>query len=192
MAKEDPSHINPDYELWETEDMMAMSYDEQDLLYGWVRATKPELVVEVGTYRGTTARRIGEALQKNSRGKLITIEISPEHHGQAANSCINLPVECILADANTLIGAYENIGLLLIDGDHTRYEEVELWLPYVADGGFIFIHDALKGDKQLYETAKLSQHHVVLFTPRGMAIIQKALQSRYASTKDSSGSTEWL
>ena len=57
-------------------DDLSMTREEQEFIYGLVRALKPMLVVETGTYRGLTAEAIGNALADNGTGDLVTVEIN--------------------------------------------------------------------------------------------------------------------
>lgn len=49
-------------------------YDHPKIMYGIVRAMKPDVVVEVGTYRGYTACFLAKALQENKKGKIYCID----------------------------------------------------------------------------------------------------------------------
>jgi len=49
-------------------------YDHPKIMYGIVRAMKPDVVVEVGTYRGYTACFLAKALQENKKGRLYCID----------------------------------------------------------------------------------------------------------------------
>lgn len=49
-------------------------YAHPKVLYGLIRALRPEIVVEVGTYRGYAAAYMGKAIQENNVGRLYCID----------------------------------------------------------------------------------------------------------------------
>lgn len=177
---EEYSEICPDYALYSCQDMMAMEDEVLELLYAFVRATKPRRVVEIGTYRGWTASRIGHALKKNTIGECFTYETDGTLANTARMICEDLPVTVIWDDANNHITDHNDgaIDLLIIDGSSergARYRDYRLWAPKVTGRGFIWIHDALKGGDERQETEARSPDHRLLFwTPRGLAVIQKS------------------
>lgn len=50
------------------------NYGHAKVLYGFIRALKPQVVVEVGLYRAYCASWMAKALQENNTGKLFTID----------------------------------------------------------------------------------------------------------------------
>ncbi len=49
-------------------------YDHPRILYSFVRALKPEVVVEVGAYRGYCACYLAKAIKENNKGRLFVID----------------------------------------------------------------------------------------------------------------------
>ena len=49
-------------------------YDHPKILYGIVRSMKPDVIIEVGSYRGYCAWFIAKALQENKKGHLYCID----------------------------------------------------------------------------------------------------------------------
>ena len=49
-------------------------YDHPRILYALIRSLKPEICVEVGTYRGYAACYMGQALKENAKGRLYCID----------------------------------------------------------------------------------------------------------------------
>lgn len=49
-------------------------YDHPKILYGLIRSLKPDVIVEVGTYRGYCACYMARALQENNKGHLYCID----------------------------------------------------------------------------------------------------------------------
>ena len=50
------------------------NYDHPRMLYSFIRALKPQVCVEVGTYRGYAACYMAQALKENGFGKLYCID----------------------------------------------------------------------------------------------------------------------
>lgn len=57
------------------------NYRHPRILYGLVRWLEPEVVVEIGTYRGYAASWIARAIQENNHGRLFCIDgfVCPPH-----------------------------------------------------------------------------------------------------------------
>jgi hypothetical protein len=49
-------------------------YDHPKILYGLIRSLRPQVVVEVGTYRGYAACYMARAIQENNSGRLYCID----------------------------------------------------------------------------------------------------------------------
>ena len=64
---------------WISRDHMATEMELGDVLYGLIRMCKPDLVVETGTYKGDTTKRLVEAVLINQKGRVISCD--PEAHG---------------------------------------------------------------------------------------------------------------
>lgn len=171
-----------DYGDYESDGPEAMEREVQELVYGLVRALKPQLVVEVGTHEGSTAEVIGNALEDNQRGQLITIEIDHLLVRKARNRCQHLQrVEVVCADAMAVASGYhlvpldgqlrelDGIDFLIVDGGEGRAREHEAFEPLLASGAIVIRHDAHRhghGNLDGYDT-------IVLRTPRGLAISQR-------------------
>lgn len=135
--------------------------DSAYLLYGLVKASKPGVVVEIGSARGRSACFMGMALKENGSGKLYAID--PHTHTawndtdsidtyeilkSNVNSLgLNGVVE-ILRNTSTEIASGWNlsIDILFIDGDHS-YEgakrDWDLFSPFVKPFGSVVFHDTL-------------------------------------------------
>lgn len=125
-----------------------------EFLYGMVRILKPEHVLETGTHVGVGAAYIGQALKDNKQGRLDTVEFNPANHNNAQNRIEKLDlvgqVTCHFGDSMSFDphrssqapvnpGKY---GLIFLDTEpQLRFQEFIKFVPYLATGGFIFIHD---------------------------------------------------
>ena len=59
---------------WISRDHMATEMELGDVLYGLIRMCKPDLVVETGTYKGDTTKRLVEAVLINQKGRVVTCD----------------------------------------------------------------------------------------------------------------------
>lgn len=135
--------------------------DSAFLLYGLVKAAKPQAVVEIGSARGRSTCFMGMALKENGSGKLYAIDPhmptawndtnSIESYDILKSNVRALGLEDIveiLRDTSSAVASGWNrkIDLLFIDGDHS-YEgakrDWEMFSPFVTPFGSIVFHDTL-------------------------------------------------
>lgn len=131
------------------------------LLYGLVRAQKPQVCVEIGSAHGLSACFIGKALRDNGAGKLYAID---PHQPTAWNddgpadsyaimranlrwAQVERQVEVVRELSEVAARTWRlPIDLLFIDGDHS-YEGVqrdwEAFSPFVQPFGLVIFHDTL-------------------------------------------------
>jgi hypothetical protein len=62
----------------------GISFEDGKILYGLVRALKPDYVIETGVAAGVSTSFFGAALIENGRGKLFSVELPPEVAGHRA------------------------------------------------------------------------------------------------------------
>lgn len=169
-------------ERWQMLDPQSAEIEVLDLLEALIKAVKPQLIVETGTFIGHSAIRMGRALKANGFGRIITIEYDPTVFHKAKQ----------LIDASGLNGwiEYRNassletkidepIDLLYSDSDLSiREQEVRRFLPQIAPRGLVLIHDASSHFKVVREAALRLESEgllsvVLMSTPRGLCIAQK-------------------
>ena len=134
------------------------------LLYGWVRATKPAVVVEIGSARGMSACAMALACRQNHSGRVYSIDPHSVNDwnddGTGGNTYeffvdrlqrykLTEWCEVIRATSDQAAIKWDRpIDLLFIDGDHT-YEGVkrdfDLFLKWVRPTGIVAFHDTLWG-----------------------------------------------
>jgi predicted O-methyltransferase YrrM len=135
--------------------------DSSHLLYGLVRAMKPNVCVEIGSARGRSACYIGMALKENGIGKLFAID---PHEPTTWNDDAAVDTFDVIRTNLATIGVTEQvemlrsysgdvakawnrpIDLIFIDGDHS-YEGVkrdwDLFTPHVKEFGLVIFHDTI-------------------------------------------------
>lgn len=178
----EPSQECPEPQLWSMYDPQSAEKEVLDSLYSLVRALKPRLVVETGTFSGLSSTYIAKAMKENGRGQLITCEIDPEIHRKAQE-------RFHAAGLDTLIDARlgssldlkidDEIDLFYSDSDlKSREAEVRQFLHKISPFGLILMHDAGSRFKIVREAALRMEKEglisvVLVSTPRGLVIAQK-------------------
>jgi predicted O-methyltransferase YrrM len=171
-------------------DAGGVEVEAGELLYGLVRAMKPERILETGTRLGAAAAYIGLALEENGRGMLTTIEINPDYVQSARTLMRRLGVseyvQCIAGDA-CLYRPSEPVDMLFLDTElQFRFADaVRLW-PWLKPSGLLIIHDLHAHMEQLsigtygampdamrswIVTGQLQSLHIE--TPRGLYVGQR-------------------
>ncbi len=163
-------------------DSMTAEAEVLEFLRTLVTTTKPELVVETGTFSGISTLWIAEALQRNGRGKIITCEFDPVVHAKAksriADSGLSDWIEC-RNESSLEMKIEGTIDLFFSDSDMpVREQEVRRFLPQINPFGLIVMHDASSHLKIVREAAlKLEREElisvVLLPTPRGLVVAQR-------------------
>ncbi len=118
---------------------MAVTLEDAEFLYALVRLTKPEMVLELGTGHGVSARFIAEALKANGRGNLTTVEPDPELRVAARKMLDKSPAAVVVAWADLHDLDWD---IVFIDSSYkTREDDIAAWL---SNGypGLVIVHDA--------------------------------------------------
>ena len=79
----------PHPERWRMFDSMTAEAEVLEFLRTIVTTTKPELVVETGTFSGISTLWIAEGLKANGRGRIVTCEFDPEIYKNAKDRIEN-------------------------------------------------------------------------------------------------------
>ena len=172
----------PHPERWRMYDAMTAEVEVLDFLKTLVTTFKPELVVETGTFLGSSTLRIAEGLKENGFGRLITCEADPKVFEEARKRIVasGLAEWIDLRNESSLEMKIEGrIDLLYCDSDlPLRETEVRWFLPQVNPNGLILMHDASSALKTVREGARNLEREgllsvVFLPTPRGLVVAQK-------------------
>ena len=172
----------PHPERWHMYDSLTAEVEVLDFLKALVATTKPELVVETGTFSGLSTLRIAEGLRANGVGRVITCELDPKVFAAARKRFIESGLsEWIEArnESSLEMKIEGRIDLLFSDSDTPiREQEVRRFLPQVSPYGLILMHDASSAMKTVREAALRMEREglisvLLLPTPRGLVVAQK-------------------
>lgn len=157
---------------WTEIDSATAEVEMGDLLWGLVRMLKPEIAVETGTYRGTTARQIAQALWANGCGHLWTCDT--EYDYKYLNVLAGLPATYVKCSSLDLPQLREADFVFSDSGQEIRAKEYELVKP----GCVFVIHDTdtsytANHDQQWLGKWVLSQGGLVFPAGRGFGILIK-------------------
>lgn len=116
-------------------------------IYNLIRVTKPDIIVETGVLDGFSSRIMLEALSKNKRGRLFSIEISkdvghlvPQHLRGRWRLVVGTPN---MALKNALRKS-SKIDIFMHDSNHSYDQmkmEFELAMQRIKEGGIILSDD---------------------------------------------------
>jgi prolipoprotein diacylglyceryl transferase len=172
----------PHPERWSMFDSMTAEVEVLEFLRCLVRAIKPQLVVETGTFMGISTLWIAEGLKANGFGKIVTCEYDPKVFARAKERFAGSGfAEWIEArnESSLETKVSGSIDLLFSDSDPPlREQEVRRFLPQMNPNGVILMHDASSHLKTVREAAlKMEQEGlisvVLMPTPRGLVVAQK-------------------
>ena len=172
----------PNPERWSMYDSMTAEVEVLEFLRTLITTTKPNLVVETGSFLGASTLWIAEGLKRNGFGKIISCEFDPVVFEKARENVTNsgLSEWIELRNESSLeMGVDGGIDLFFSDSDMPiREQEVRRFLPQINPHGIILMHDASSHLKIVREAAlKLEAEGllsvVLLPTPRGLVVAQK-------------------
>jgi cephalosporin hydroxylase len=118
--------------------------------------TRPDVIVEAGTWRGGSALFMAMVLDQLDHGRVITIDIReqaarPEHPRIAYVSGSS-------TDPAIVAGVYAAVGggraMVILDSDHTEqhvYEELLAYSPLVQPGDYLVVEDTNVNGHPTYE-----------------------------------------
>jgi len=177
-----PTPECPHPERWHMYDSMSAEAEVLDFLKALVTTTKPELVVETGTFSGLSTLHIAEGLKSNGFGRVVTCEYDPKVFASAqkrfASSGLGQWIEA-RNESSLEIQLDGRIDLLFCDSDAPlREREVRRFLPQMNPHGLIVMHDASSAMKTVREAALRLESEgllsvLLLPTPRGLVLAQK-------------------
>jgi len=152
-------HLVPRQSRWFYEGCLGIPgqlwYEDRRLLYGTVRAYRPETVFEVGTwYGGGSTYFISSALKDNGRGMLHTVESDRAVYAMALQSYSHQLSHLrahVKLYVGTSTGIYPNVlkdvgraDMVFLDGgDDPRQtaSEFNMFARYMGRGSVLLMHD---------------------------------------------------
>lgn len=169
-----PCNFCPNPEHWNAYDGNATEDEVIDLICGFIRAIQPELIVETGTYLGTTSEIMANALVLNGHGRLITFETNEARCKIAKKRLEGQPAEVINGSILSWTSNSE-IGFAWFDSNQNQrvdeFFHVKKWLSKGAVVGF---HDTGPQHSVKNHIHKIvnSLNIISLRTPRGCCFAQ--------------------
>ena len=176
----------PHPERWSMYDSMTAEFEVLEFLRTLVTTTKPELVVETGSFLGVSTLWIAEGLERNGFGKVISCEYDPVVFARAKEKIAASPLAHRIElrnESSLKMLVPGTIDLLFSDSDMPiREQEVTRFLPQMNPHGLVLMHDA-SSHLQVVREAALSLEAkgllsvVLLPTPRGLVVAQPRRRS---------------
>jgi MMP 1-O-methyltransferase len=169
---------------WPTTWPTSIDPPTAEFLYSLIRLHRPEIAVEIGTYKGNAAIAIAQALKDNNKGRLHTIDPFDQEIVRTAvrKSGLDCQVKYHNGYSQDVIPGLElpRIDFAFIDGDHS-YEsvkrDVELISDLVPAGGVVVFHDVsidlhqgFDGPKKMTEELAASGDWVVSIYPTEVGV----------------------
>jgi predicted O-methyltransferase YrrM len=119
--------------------------EEAFLLYALVRMTKPQLVLDCGTYIGISAMFMAEALRDNCSGRIISIEHNSDTYGVARQVFAQTgyhEIELLHQEIETYHPT-ESIDFLFLDTETAdRVQQFVKLFPDLSSNAWVVFHDA--------------------------------------------------
>lgn len=129
-------------------DNAAVTLEEAELLHALVRATRPGLVLELGTGLGISGSFIADALRENGGGELVTVEPLAGIRVGAEKALAAYP-NVIVTDPDTYEARPIAPDLVFIDSSqHRRPDDIRYWLGLMSPA-LIVVHDAHRAYPEL-------------------------------------------
>lgn len=176
----------PHPERWHSPDPDSTEVEVSALAASFVRALRPDLVVETGTAFGQTAGLIGEVLREDDYGgRMISFEVDGRRVTASRLRLKGLPVEVVQRPSLEGLATLKNaqVGFAWLDSlFDLRIPELRLVAPLMISGGIIGIHDCGEpghtkygkfSEKVSAEAGRLGLRRISLPTPRGVTFLQK-------------------
>jgi cephalosporin hydroxylase len=115
----------------------------QEILY----ETKPDVLVEAGTYKGGSAYFFASIFDLMKKGRVITIDIEKypnlPKHDRITYLLGSSTSDAILQQVRSAIQPGERV-IVVLDSDHHRdhvYKELQLYSPLVSPGCYLVVED---------------------------------------------------
>jgi predicted O-methyltransferase YrrM len=177
-----PTPECPSPHRWHMVDAQSAEIEVLDFLKSLVLTTKPDLILETGTFVGHSSMKMAEGLRENGFGRIITVEYDGAVFAKAKQNIdeSGLGKWIEYRNASSLETTVDSpIDILYSDSDvNIRESEIRHFLPQIKPRGLVLVHDAGSNFKVVRDAAlRLEQEGllsvVLLSTPRGLVVAQK-------------------
>jgi predicted O-methyltransferase YrrM len=154
-----------------------------DFLWGLVRLTHPDNVLETGAYQGDTTQRLVDAVLANGHGLVTTVEIDPRKAERVTQRLAGQP-------ARVLVGSFDEVnlappagryGVAFFDSHWERDVEYRAAQPFLAAGAILVFHDCGPQHKRgmvRHRVDSLEAEGLIrgfyVPTPRGVVVARRA------------------
>jgi len=141
------SELVADTSLWHSTDSESTEWEVTDLIWGFIRALQPEVVLETGSAFGQTTRAIARALQENGHGFLHSVDFTPDRVETVNASLVDAGLDRFahvhLHDALTWEPPEGTVfGFVFLDSDlKTRYQEFHHYRRWMRPYTVVGMHD---------------------------------------------------
>src|SRR5688572_28688091 len=108
--------------------------------------TRPDFVIETGTWRGGSALCLAMILEQIGHGQVVTVEVDvkpnlPEHPRikYLVGLCID---EAVIGEVREIVGSQR--ALVILDSHHETehvYQELIAYSPFVQTGDYLIVED---------------------------------------------------
>ena len=116
-----------------------------EFIYGLTKILKPHRALTTGIYTGISDMYISQAMIENGYGHITALEFEIAHKERAEKLWLKTGtaknIDAMLTDSRKFQpnGVYE---LMFLDTEpQQRFQELINFYPYLAEGGFVFMHD---------------------------------------------------
>jgi len=152
-----------------TDSDICTEIETLQLLFGFVRMLRPEVVIETGCNVGCASLVITEALKANGKGVLFTCDTD---NSCAGTTKLRTGAQVWTMTGLELIKNYPHADLYWIDSsEEGRIAELEWLAAYGKPGATVLVHDtSLMGE--LAADVSAFPQAVLLPGPRGLGVIR--------------------
>lgn len=166
----------PDPGRWHSTDSDSTELEVSALVAAFTVALQPDLVVETGTAWGQTAEMIGQCLQMNGQGRLVTFETDGERAAASRTRCDGLPVQILEETSQDGIAALGDgtVGFAWLDSLlDLRAVELEQIRPKLTPHAVVGVHDTGPHRRRVRRSLPTrGWRRIDLPTPRGVSFLQ--------------------
>lgn len=141
-----PEYVQDSYDQMTVQSVCGGS--QPNLLYGLSSLCGEKgAIVEIGSYTGSSTIALAAAQKEKNGCKIFSVDCSlhPTIHHNLEHAGLTDWVELIQGFSHNVVRTWAKpIELLFIDGSHiylAAKNDIDLWVPFVIEGGFVALHD---------------------------------------------------